>query len=188
MSGLVRSSDALGRRRAPTAVVSWAMVSGPWPRGWRMTGVVGLAILGACAVGEFEEPTSFGPGVNASNATTEGSGDGGSGSAGGPDDSGSGGMADDSGGSDTVGPPCGDTTCDANASCEAGSCVCEPGYEGDGITCSDIDGCAAMPCFVGVECVDEPGEGYTCGSCPAGYEGDGITCADMDGCAGSPCF
>lgn len=67
---------------------------------------------------------------------------------------------------------------------------CPDGYEGDGVTCADVDGCSGGPCFDGVTCMDvpAPGTGFSCGDCPAGYEGDGVTCTDADGCAGMPCF
>ena len=38
------------------------------------------------------------------------------------------------------------------------------GYEDDGETCSNINGCLGDPCFAGVQCTDvaAPGTGYTC--------------------------
>lgn len=67
---------------------------------------------------------------------------------------------------------------------------CPDGYEGDGVTCEDVDGCSGDPCFAGVTCTDEPapGTGFTCGACPAGHEGDGLICSDVNGCEGDPCF
>ncbi len=61
---------------------------------------------------------------------------------------------------------------------------------GDGVTCTDTDGCADQPCYTGVTCDDvpAPGDGFECGDCPDGYEGDGIDCTDIDGCADQPCF
>ncbi|KAK3289438.1 hypothetical protein CYMTET_3117 [Cymbomonas tetramitiformis] len=56
---------------------------------------------------------------------------------------------------------------------------CPSGFEGNGASvCVDIDGCAAAPCFEGVQCADIPAPdvGYTCGRCPEGYRGDGEEC------------
>ncbi|KAK3262729.1 hypothetical protein CYMTET_28436 [Cymbomonas tetramitiformis] len=56
---------------------------------------------------------------------------------------------------------------------------CPPGFEGEGMSgCSDIDGCAAAPCFPGVACTDTPAPavGYSCGACPEGYRGNGEDC------------
>lgn len=90
--------------------------------------------------------------------------------------------------------------CDPNPCFERGACTptaggftcapCPAGREGDGVTCADIDGCAAAPCAAGVACTDvpAPSTGFTCGACPAGLEGDGVTCTEIDGCAGAPCL
>ncbi|KAK3273214.1 hypothetical protein CYMTET_18539 [Cymbomonas tetramitiformis] len=82
---------------------------------------------------------------------------------------------------------------------------CPPGFAGVGsISCVDIDGCAAQPCWspesespesgsLHVPCLDiaAPGVGFDCFSlcnnatgncCPAGYVGDGMTC-NKDLCA-----
>lgn len=58
---------------------------------------------------------------------------------------------------------------------------CPPGYEGTGISCEDIDGCATGPCFDGVACEDvaAPNDGYSCGDCPDDFEGDGETCTPV---------
>lgn len=67
---------------------------------------------------------------------------------------------------------------------------CPAGLEGDGEICTEIDGCAASPCFLGVTCTDEaaPDTGFVCGDCPEGFFGDGVVCTDVDGCEGDPCF
>lgn len=105
------------------------------------------------------------------------------------------------------GRQCGGTECALNP-CFAGvACedigngpvcgACPEGYEGDGTTCTDIDGCASGPCFAGVACTDvaAPGTGFECGECPDGYSGDGITCtlpscSSASDCteAGTACF
>jgi hypothetical protein len=71
--------------------------------------------------------------------------------------------------------------CGTNAICSnvPGSyeCACEDGYEGDGITCTNVDECTAgtHTCLgVGSECVDTT-PGFDC-VCRPGYLGDGVTC------------
>ena len=45
----------------------------------------------------------------------------------------------------------------------------------------DVDGCADLSCFDGVECQDipAPGVGAMCGPCPDGFNGNGIKCTGM---------
>ncbi|XP_071956895.1 uncharacterized protein [Antedon mediterranea] len=72
---------------------------------------------------------------------------------------------------------------------------CPTGYEGDGMTCTNIDECTlATPCWDAGSCIDlDPG--YECGGCPPGYSGvtphgigleDAINnqqeCIDLDEC------
>ena len=79
-----------------------------------------------------------------------------------------------------------DNDCDANASCQdvAGNmeCVCDAGYTGNGLTCSDIDECTAGSddCDANATCTNNDG-GFDC-ACDAGYTGDGVTCTDVDEC------
>lgn len=42
----------------------------------------------------------------------------------------------------------------------------------------DVDGCADLSCFEGVDCEDipAPGIGAVCGSCPDGFDGNGMKC------------
>ena len=74
-----------------------------------------------------------------------------------------------------------------NATCTTTStgftCACKSGYTGDGVTCADVDECAAANggCDVIATCANTPGT-RTC-ACKTGYSGDGITCADVDECA-----
>ncbi|MHA7628622.1 FG-GAP-like repeat-containing protein [Corallococcus sp. M7] len=67
----------------------------------------------------------------------------------------------------------GTDNCSENATCTntVGSftCACNAGYEGDGVTCTNIDECAASPCLNGGTCIDGVGS-YTC-QCAPTYEG-----------------
>uniref|UniRef100_A0A672URK9 Stabilin 2 n=1 Tax=Strigops habroptila TaxID=2489341 RepID=A0A672URK9_STRHB len=78
--------------------------------------------------------------------------------------------------------------CHAHADCQlsdgAMSCVCKPGYEGDGMSCSKVDPCAALNpggCNINAECIQTgPGE-HTC-ICQAGWTGDGRDCSAINNC------
>ncbi|EPX58416.1 hypothetical protein D187_004172 [Cystobacter fuscus DSM 2262] len=67
----------------------------------------------------------------------------------------------------------GTDNCNENATCTntVGSftCACNAGYEGDGVTCTNIDECAASPCLNGGTCTDGINS-YTCACAPT-YEG-----------------
>ncbi|RMC03028.1 hypothetical protein DUI87_20221 [Hirundo rustica rustica] len=78
--------------------------------------------------------------------------------------------------------------CHAHADCQLSngtvSCVCKPGYEGDGLSCSQVDPCAVLNpdgCNINAECVQTgPGE-HRC-VCQAGWTGDGRDCSAINNC------
>ena len=69
--------------------------------------------------------------------------------------------------------------CAAEATCTdlaSGSlCTCNQGYTGDGMTCADIDECAAStsPCAAHAKCTNATGS-FSC-ACDTGYTGDGTS-------------
>uniref|UniRef100_A0A8R1U0Q1 Uncharacterized protein n=1 Tax=Onchocerca volvulus TaxID=6282 RepID=A0A8R1U0Q1_ONCVO len=68
-----------------------------------------------------------------------------------------------------------ESLCHENAFCKnimgSYSCHCQPGYEGDGFSCNDIDECLSNPCHPQAICFNYPGF-YSC-KCPDGWAGDG---------------
>ncbi len=90
------------------------------------------------------------------------------------------------------GPGCQGTECDlcdVNASCNqdtAGqwSCTCDPGFSGDGTSCTDVDECSDPSlnnCDANATCTNTDGS-FTC-ACNSGFSGDGTSCNDVDECA-----
>lgn len=72
--------------------------------------------------------------------------------------------------------PC--SACDVNATCEGegddATCVCDEGYDGDGLLCADVDECEADPCDANATCTNADGT-FAC-DCDWGFTGDGLTC------------
>ncbi|XP_063783853.1 stabilin-2 isoform X1 [Pseudophryne corroboree] len=86
--------------------------------------------------------------------------------------------------------PCGSlvTYCHAHADCEYSkgtpSCVCKPGYDGDGIQCREMDACVATDralCNLNAECIPM-GPGIHKCVCRAGWAGDGLDCSEINNC------
>ncbi|MBK9263491.1 MAG: hypothetical protein IPM54_27255 [Polyangiaceae bacterium] len=72
--------------------------------------------------------------------------------------------------------------CAQDALCLGGQCVCNEGYSGGGLTCTDINECLTNNggCDTNAMCMNMPGT-RTC-ECNPGFTGDGFTCADVDEC------
>lgn len=93
----------------------------------------------------------------------------------GPDDTG----PDDTGPDDTgvadAGSACDPNPCFAGVTCTDDAAApmgfrcgaCPIGYDGDGVTCADLDACASSPCLAGTTCADlpAPDPGFTCTAC-----------------------
>lgn len=92
------------------------------------------------------------------------------------------GSTSDGTGSSSGADACGGA-CDGNASCNAGTCECDDGFEGDGMSCTDIDECATgkNTCDADATCTNTDGD-YTC-ACNDGYKGNGMSCKDVDECS-----
>jgi hypothetical protein len=80
--------------------------------------------------------------------------------------------------------------CSSHAHCvvegENGSCVCNAGYTGNGLTCQSTGAgaCASMPCENGGVCTDGADNTYTC-ACLEGYSG--TNCQTAAACTPNPC-
>ncbi|XP_042323043.1 stabilin-2 isoform X2 [Sceloporus undulatus] len=86
--------------------------------------------------------------------------------------------------------PCGTFLqfCHAHADCMfangAMSCICKPGYEGDGIICSEADPCANLiphSCSDNAECIKTGPGTHEC-VCQPGWTGNGRDCSEINNC------
>ncbi|XP_053319635.1 stabilin-2 [Spea bombifrons] len=86
--------------------------------------------------------------------------------------------------------PCGPlfTFCHAHADCEFSngtpSCVCKPGYEGDGTFCKESNPCSTSSgqvCNVNAECIQTGPAQHKC-VCRTGWTGDGLDCSEINNC------
>lgn len=94
---------------------------------------------------------------------------------------------------DRTSVPCGpsglSTYCHMNAICEiinsTTRCVCEDGYEGDGLSCNPVDLCKQPNrggCSENAECTSTGPGNATC-QCNIGWTGDGQECVVIDRCS-----
>jgi Notch-like protein len=81
--------------------------------------------------------------------------------------------------------------CNSHAHCEVdeqehGTCVCNPGFTGNGLTCASTGNgaCASDPCANGGTCADGADNTYTC-TCAGGYSG--TNCQIAAACTPNPC-
>lgn len=83
-----------------------------------------------------------------------------------------------------------DPDCQPNATCReingTATCVCNEGWEGDGVTCTDVDECieGTYECDEHASCVNTEGS-YTC-TCDPPYVGDGTECELGADCSSDP--
>ncbi|XP_028673278.2 stabilin-2 [Erpetoichthys calabaricus] len=86
--------------------------------------------------------------------------------------------------------PCGAQIqfCHAHANCDfnngAVSCVCKPGYRGDGVICEEIDPCSRTDpavCGANAKCIKTGPATHTC-QCLTGWQKDGDECVEINNC------
>jgi hypothetical protein len=81
--------------------------------------------------------------------------------------------------------------CDKHAIClkmgpAKHQCVCDNGYEGNGKTCKEVDGCMSNPCDPNAKCIKTGPATYRC-PCNEGYQPQGDQCLLTDACLSRPC-
>lgn len=69
-----------------------------------------------------------------------------------------------------------DANCHENAHCLLKECICDDGYTGDGLNCTDINECETGDdnCHLNADCFNNDGS-FKC-ACKSGYDGNGLTC------------
>ncbi|XP_030070273.1 stabilin-2 [Microcaecilia unicolor] len=86
--------------------------------------------------------------------------------------------------------PCGPLVqyCHAHANCEYSdgvpSCICKPGYEGDGMTCEEVNVCSSSNnsfCNSNAKCIPTGPGTYNC-VCLPGWAGNGLDCSAINNC------
>ncbi|CAM9825272.1 unnamed protein product [Lampetra fluviatilis] len=65
------------------------------------------------------------------------------------------------------------------------TCICLPGYWGNGHRCDDVDECVTRVCHNDAACHNTPGS-FAC-HCSQGYDGDGFNCAPVATVPGAVC-
>ncbi|XP_045147126.1 stabilin-2 [Echinops telfairi] len=78
--------------------------------------------------------------------------------------------------------------CHIHATCEysngTASCICKPGFEGDGILCTETDPCVGstpVGCSRNAECIRTGPGTHSC-VCQQGWTGDGRDCSEINNC------
>ncbi|KAI6201251.1 EGF-like domain-containing protein [Aphelenchoides besseyi] len=80
----------------------------------------------------------------------------------------------------SVQPPC--PKCDPNAKCVNSECICNSGWTGNGLVCTDLNECSMEGiCGSNAECYNSPGS-YQC-QCSSGFVATPTGCVDVDECS-----
>lgn len=87
--------------------------------------------------------------------------------------------------------PCAGEACSGHGTCAVTAdgqamCLCDDGYETDGLACSEIPACDGVDCSGHGTCATTA-EGDVICVCDDGYEADGLACVEVDPCDGVDC-